>query len=405
MEKASRKQTPRRQTEARREQNRIASRNYREKRKQKLALLNQLLDPDDVDFGSGHDSGDANAIASVNDNDTIPIENHVLSQSEPSYIGSILDAKLPNIEDTTSYQQPPFIVNNWNTLPAPAPTASTDTDDTLSKVLQGVETLSLNQKRDLIRLLQKQTDDTTNPPSSPPSAFAPHPQQLSRNSTTLVSQPSHASRSTRLQLEALQFSLALSLTAAADPSRTPNQYVTNTGLFSALFANCYALGMGDVEPLLDEEGWSVFGLGPEIAYHPSQLSVVRAKFRNLTPDLRPCDLQLTFAHHPYIDVLPFKSFRENLLKALVHDPPLVDEDELCPDILAGIVCWGSKHNTLGMGVAVPWDVRCWEPSVWFLHKYRHLVGGWDDGMWTSARRWHSMRGERIQATPATTPSS
>ncbi|KAK7431042.1 hypothetical protein QQZ08_002322 [Neonectria magnoliae] len=356
MEQASKKPAPRRLTEARREQNRIASRNYREKRKQKLALLNQLLDPDDVDFSSSHDSGDVNASASVNDNDIISVENPVISESESSHIGSVLN-------------------------------------------------VNIDESGDLIRLLQQQTDDTANPSSTPPSSFTPHSQQLSRNSTTLFSQPSHTGRSTRLQLEALQFSLALSLAAAAGPSRTPNQCVTNTGLFSALFVNCYALGMSDVEPLLVEEGWSVFVLGPEIPYYPSQLSVVRAKFHNLMPDLRPCDLQLTFAHHPYIDVLPFKSFRENLLKALDHDPPLIDEDELCPDLLAGIVCCGSQHNTLGVDVAVPWDARCWEPSVWFLHKYRRLVGGWDDEMWTAARRWHSMRGDRIQATLATTPSS
>ena len=72
------------------------------------------------------------------------------------------------------------------------------------------------------------------------------------------------------------------------------------GFFGALFANCYALGMGSVDALLVEDGWSVFSLAPEMAYHPSQLSVVRAKFGTLAPDLRPVDVQLTFAHHPYI---------------------------------------------------------------------------------------------------------
>ncbi|KPM44692.1 hypothetical protein AK830_g1829 [Neonectria ditissima] len=389
MEKPTRKTAPRRATDARREQNRVASRNYQ---------------PDDIGSSSGHGNNNLNASASIDENNATIAEIPVVSDPDISYIGSVLEANLLDTEEqtaqehNTSFQPQPFIANDWPTIAPPVPSVAVNQDEALSKVMQGVQGLSLSQKRRLIQQLEQQTQDAINLPSSPSSSTTPRPQQQSRNPAILLSQPSHIVPSTRLQLEALQFSLALSLTATG-PTRAPSQYAMNTGLFSALFANCYALGMSDVEPLLVDEGWSVFGLGPEIGYHPSQLSVVRARFRNLTPDLRPCDLQLTFAHHPYIDVLPFKSFRENIIKALDHDPPLIDEDVLCRDVLAGMVCWGSQHNTLGMGVAVPWDVRCWEPSVWFLHKYRHLVGEWDGEMWRGARRWHSMRGERIQATP------
>ena len=80
-----------------------------------------------------------------------------------------------------------------------------------------------------------------------------------------------------------------------------------------------------------------------------------------------------------------------------QDPPLLDEDELCQDLVAGgMTCWGSKQSSLGMDTAVPWDSRTWEPKVWFLRKYQHLVGGWDGEMWKGARRWHRMRGERIE---------
>jgi len=62
-----------------------------------------------------------------------------------------------------------------------------------------------------------------------------------------------------------------------------------------------------------------------------------------------------------------------------------------------MVCWGSQGNPQGMDAALPWDVRSWEPRVWFLKKYWFLVGGWDDEMWSSARWWHSIRGEKIDA--------
>lgn len=83
--------------------------------------------------------------------------------------------------------------------------------------------------------------------------------------------------------------------------------------------------------------------------------------------------------------------------ALERDPVLLDEDQLCYDLLAGgMVCWGSQQSLHGMEAAVPWDARSWEPKVWFLKKYAAYVGGWDDELWKGARRWSQLRGERIQ---------
>ncbi|KAF7544191.1 hypothetical protein G7Z17_g10141 [Cylindrodendrum hubeiense] len=461
MEKPSshgKKPTPRRMTDSRREQNRIASRNYREKRRQKLALLNQILDPQlasNIGPSHSHEIVNDNANASIHANDIAHEGQPVGLKPATPQTGPNLDVDISAVDEhvvpTHNYgsQLQPFLDNNWSTLSGiplfgsiasfdgtfrPSTTSSnisptllgslstpnstmpdpplpkkvdesTDKDEALLKVLQGANDLSLNQKRDLIQLLQQQTQYTTNDPSPSSPSFTQSSQYLPNDNIPNSCQPSHTLPSTRLQMEALKFSLALSLTATASPCQTPSQYAMNSGLFSALFANCYALGMCDVQPLLVDEGWSVFGLGPEIGYHPSQLSVVRAKFRNLVPDLRPCDLQLTFAHHPYIDVLPFKALRENIIKALDHDQPVIDEDELCHDLLTGLVCWGSQHNTIGMGATVPWDARCWEPSIWFLHKYRNFVGGWDDEMWKGARWWHNMRGERIHASPQMASSS
>lgn len=72
------------------------------------------------------------------------------------------------------------------------------------------------------------------------------------------------------------------------------------GFYGAVFANCYALGMTDLEGMMVEDGVSPFNLGPDTGYHPSQLPVIRGKFGGITPDLRPSDTQLTFGHHPYL---------------------------------------------------------------------------------------------------------
>lgn len=316
-------------------------------------MLDQFLDP-----GPGLESSSHNTSVDKNDHESEP----VISQSVITHIDPALDVDL-GIDDyvvprhNTSFQPQLFITENWSTLPVTTPFTSVavfndtfgpltinsspsqallrsqsnptqtipdpplppqadesiDKDESLRQALQGVNNLSVNQKRVLIQLLQQQTQDATSE-SSPSPSFTPYPQYPFNNNTSAFSRSNNAPLSTRLQTEALKFSLALSLTATAGPCQSPSQYTMSTGLFSALFANCYALGMCDVQPLLIDEGWSVFGLGPELGYHPSQLSVIRAKFRNLAPDLQPCDLQLTFAHHPYIvRLLVFY-----LLRILIH---------------------------------------------------------------------------------------
>ncbi|KAM0434560.1 hypothetical protein ACHAPT_003656 [Fusarium lateritium] len=440
-----------RNSEARREQNRIASRNYREKRKQKLALLNQILEPSVSELanvveaaagqGGSNDgplpqmSSGAAGVDPIASIDTSAVGQDVFTQSMfPHDVwGDLTTSDIP--ASNVPFAQPfpnslpfpftplndgfgPTTTNLWAAnnfrlqqlvqFPGSLPTGdyvnpglvqeifedspeSTDhephteshaltgeDDKALKNVLNGVGSLTLNQKRSLLRHLQQETQDTTSKP--PPRIWPP----------------------TRAQMESLnKFTKALYNAANAGPTPLPAQYIIEAGLFGAIYANCYALGMGGIEEILCEEGCSIFSVTPDEGHAPSQLSLVKPKFRHLTPDLRPTDLQLTFGHHPYVDVIPFKSFRDNIIKALLHDPPLIDEGILCHDLLAGgFTCWGSRRNPVGMSAGVPWDARSWEPSIWFLLKYRQFTGGWDDEMWKSARWWHGVRGERIQMAQA-----
>ncbi|KAM5351658.1 hypothetical protein ACJ41O_004381 [Fusarium nematophilum] len=494
--KVNKGKTPaKRNSEARREQNRIASRNYREKRKQKLALLNQLLEPSDVDNianlaesddasdpriqgGSGHGIPPHTSAAPADP--LIPLDPSIIDpdiinvgSTQPSSVvtqdtwGDLPFSTVPipsagPLQSTSPNTLPhpfaplndafgPATVNLWPTEPFRTPqtllqfpcsmsvddfpdpvvveevfadspdpidqetqassTSKHDDDDAFHKVLNGIETLNIDQKRDLLRRLEKETQDSA---SRVPTQQRSSPKQFPGSWPP-----------TRAQMEAVYFTKAIHRVANAGPTPLPTQYIIETGLFGAMFANCYALGMGGVEEILVDEGCSIFSVTPNEGHAHSQLSVVRPRFRSVAPDLRPTDLQLTFGHHPYIvcssppwnsrmrafefvansplaqDVIPFRSFRDNIIKALSHDPPLLDEDILCHDLLAGgFTCWGSGHNPLGMAAAVPWDARSWEPTVWFLLKYRHLAGGWDDEMWKSARWWHGVRGERIQTAQA-----
>ncbi|KAG7419947.1 hypothetical protein DER46DRAFT_594193 [Fusarium sp. MPI-SDFR-AT-0072] len=432
-----------RNSEARREQNRLASRNYREKRKQKLALLNELLEPSNLPSitGNGHiddvpgPSGSSDTGAPPLQGQTLssaPLTNHlipldlnrfdgngtyfvpqtwedstqesvptvisnqlvqeflpVLNKGNPSSLGSHdqWEAVMPGViqQSSTFTGQPPADYMGYRSIEevfedspdsdhSGSQGASRNDDGFLKDVLHGVESLSIEQKRSLLRHLQQDTRE---------------PKSLSSSQKMLHQTPG--------QLQAIRFAKALYKTANARPSLFPAQYTMEPGIFGAIFANCYALGMGGVDEILHDDGCSVFSVTPDEGHHPSKLSFVKSRFLDVSSDLQPIEKQLTFGHHPYIDVIPFKTFRENLITVLDQDPNAIDEGALCHDILSGgFTCWGAGRNSHGMGAGVPWDSRSWEPSIWFLMKYRALAGEWDGELWKSARWWHSARGERIQ---------
>ncbi|KAF4342786.1 hypothetical protein FBEOM_3265 [Fusarium beomiforme] len=439
-----------RDSEARREQNRLASRNYREKRKQKLALLNELLEPSSItsiiengnidnmagpsgstDIGapilqdqplptvhptnplmpmnsSGFDSTGTYFLPQTWDGFTqtpilMALPNQVLPQSLPQTnkdnslslgthdrLATVMPGLLQQSPqsgklrgDYSNERHIEEVLEVFEDSPDISPNGSQETScgehRSLKDIIHSVDQLNTEQKRHLLRRLQQDHENSEPWPRSP-----------------------QTGQQTPGQLQAIQFAKALYKTAHARPSLFPTQYTMEPGIFGAIFANCYALGMVSVDEILHDEGCSVFSVTQDEGHQPSQLHFVRSRFRDISPDLQPTENQLTFGHHPYIDVIPFKTFRENLITALNRDSNTIDEGVLCHDILSGgFTCWGAGRNSQGMGAGVPWDSRSWEPSVWFLVKYRVLAGEWDGELWKSARWWHSTRGERIQISEGT----
>lgn len=185
-------------------------------------------------------------------------------------------------------------------------------------------------------------------------------------------------------------------------------FVQQSALFAAVMDNTLAIGvMNGPQAMFDDEAGSPFNRDWIESKGSMQLGDIRSKFSGAPRDLQPVDVQITVEHHVYLDVIPFPSFRERALKAIAHDPPLFDEDELCCDICSreGLIVWGSQGNNQGMEACRPWDMRSWEPKPWFLRKYHFLAGGWDDEMWRAARWWHMMRNERIPAGPVSWATS
>ncbi|KAK1142477.1 hypothetical protein N8T08_007839 [Aspergillus melleus] len=129
----------------------------------------------------------------------------------------------------------------------------------------------------------------------------------------------------------------------------------------------------------------------------NMISTVQRIFKTLKPDLRPSSEQITVEHPPYIDVLPFRTLRKNLI---LHQQE-VDEDEFLRDLLTGLVCWGGaglgrrdrNASTGYTSTGTPWDNRSWEAKVWFLKKYWSLLGGEDGELVRQSEWWRSIRGE------------
>ena len=120
-------------------------------------------------------------------------------------------------------------------------------------------------------------------------------------------------------------------------------------------------------------------------------------FQHLKPHLRPCVAQLMYRHHPYIDVLPFPTVRERLIKLACDNEPMIDEDEFCNDLENdGLICWGSSvgSGSSVVGSGAPWDVRSWEAQDWFVKKWWILIGGAEGEIFKQTQWWREMRGER-----------
>ncbi|KAL7972371.1 hypothetical protein HDV63DRAFT_369090 [Trichoderma sp. SZMC 28014] len=114
--------------------------------------------------------------------------------------------------------------------------------------------------------------------------------------------------------------------------------------------------------------------------------------------LKPTQNQLTHRHHPYIDTLPFRTFRERLIAVIHAQPPIINMPELCHDLQSdGVICWGSSAGAGTGHSGAPWDIRSWEVRPWFLKKWWMLTEGTDGEMYQQAKWWCEMRGEDMPA--------
>lgn len=171
--------------------------------------------------------------------------------------------------------------------------------------------------------------------------------------------------------------------------------ITQMSFISARINNAALLGLTAAEISADDTDSPFYTAG---LAQDATADLAQGVFVNIKQDLRPTQNQLTYRHHPYIDALPFPTFRERVIALLQVDPPILDEEELCHDLQNdGITCWGSS---LGAGVGnsgAPWDIRSWEARPWFMRKWWMLTGGTGAEMYQQTRWWCEMRGDRSES--------
>lgn len=117
------------------------------------------------------------------------------------------------------------------------------------------------------------------------------------------------------------------------------------------------------------------------------------RVKEITSDMAPTAVQCTKSHHPYLDLIPWPSFRSKAIIATCVTPPLIDEEDLCLDLMNNAMrCWGSMRSQHGRGEGAPWDMRSWEAAPWFIEKWATLIDGDGGEIARNSAWWRNQMG-------------
>ena len=134
-----------------------------------------------------------------------------------------------------------------------------------------------------------------------------------------------------------------------------------------------------------EENTSPFvQISSEIVGGPRSTEAVTrriAKVSERAPCFAPIALQSVIQHHPCIDIIPFRSFREAIFRSIAASPESIDQEELCHDLVNGGLCiWGKVVH----------DARSFELSQEFVSDWGWLL---DEESLSTTNFWRAQRGE------------
>lgn len=168
----------------------------------------------------------------------------------------------------------------------------------------------------------------------------------------------------------------------------------------AIWSNCLQLGL-DRDTFCGENTTSPFSRPTRRALddsaNDSMVRIIQSTYKDLKLDLRPTREQIVIRHPPWYDVLPFPTFRANMIK----NQNKIDNEVLFDDLMHGVICWGGagigrrdRDSSTGQAsTGTPWDSRSWEAKPWFIRKYWKLLGGEDGELVRQSEWWRNIRGD------------
>ncbi|CAH0002472.1 unnamed protein product [Clonostachys byssicola] len=157
--------------------------------------------------------------------------------------------------------------------------------------------------------------------------------------------------------------------------------LTQFNVMRGLFINMAAIGYSP--RLFTDASGTVSGT----TISPLTIPGARPAVSSMASHLRPTSLQLTVKHHPWIDLWPFPTMRDNILSRGEE----YDDTELCLDLvenycgpsgMSGFRVWGD-----------PWNAENWEISEEFLMKWGWVVAECSE-LLIATDYWRERRGEQ-----------
>ena len=142
------------------------------------------------------------------------------------------------------------------------------------------------------------------------------------------------------------------------------------------------------DPTLDSHHIKIYGMASSAAFfaiaHMLDLACqqssgfnIQAPLCTLPASIKPTLNQEIIPHKPYIDMLPWASLRDKLLKCA----NTINETEFVVDMVSmDLRIWGKR----------PWDPRSWEVGPAFAQKWWFLM---DEEILETSNFWRSQRGE------------
>lgn len=150
--------------------------------------------------------------------------------------------------------------------------------------------------------------------------------------------------------------------------------LSRLNIWHAANANIVALGM-TTEHLWVDTSISIFSV-PSVGICDT-----------IPASLQPTTLQKVAPHHPWLDIFPFPSIRDNLIRKGKD----LDDDELCHDLMG---FWDTRRPNATLLIwGLAWDPSNWEVTEPFARKWAWVLVGCPEIL-KSTNRWRVQRGEK-----------